>query len=134
MTEPTKKPLQSLIPSIIFILAVCILVLSVYFIYNGFAIFQSGSTDYLSQFATGIFGIVTSIYILTRFMKRFHAPQKPLSPNMVTVVESKKCGFKQIRKFIIDDYILKSVENCPKCNEPMLITGIYAEEIKKKAN
>ena len=134
MTKPVKKPLQSIIPSIIFVLAVSLLVLSAYFIYDGVIAMQHGSTDYLSQITTGIFGVVSSIYMLTRFMKRFRVPQKPPEPNIVSVVECKKCGLKQIRKFTKDDYVLKSVENCVKCNEPMLINGIYSEEIKKKTN
>ena len=134
MTKPVKKPLQSIIPYVIFILAVSLLVLSAYFIYGGVAEFQSGSPDYLTQLTTGIFGAVSSVYMLTRFMKRFRVPQQPPTPNIVTVIECKKCGFKQIRKFTKDDYVFKSIENCLKCNEPMLITGIYAEETKKKKN
>ena len=134
MTETAKKPLQSLIPTILFILAITLLVLSAYFIYDGVVAMQNGSTDYLSQITTGVFGILSSVYMLTRYMKRFRVPQKPPEPNIVTIVECKNCGLKQIRKFTKEDYILKSVENCVKCNIPMLINGIYSEEIKKKTS
>ena len=116
-----------------FMLAVSLLVLSVYFLYEGVAAFQQGSMDYVNQLMTGILGIMTSFFMLRQFVRRLlHMNQEPRLPNLVTVVESKKCGFKQIRKFVKGDYILKSVENCQKCNEPMIITGIYAEETKKK--
>ena len=131
MTTNTKKTVQSILPFILFTLAISLLVLSVYFIYDGIIAMQKGSTDYISQIATGIFGILSSIYMLTRYMKRLRVPQQPPEPNIVTVVECKNCGLKQIRKFTKEDYILKSVENCVKCNIPMLINGIYSEEIKK---
>ena len=109
-----------------------VLILSIYFIYDGTTALQHGSTDYSYQIMTGIAGIVTSIYMITQFMRRLGLGEQIIQPNVVTVVECRKCGFKQIRKFAKGDYVLKSVENCQKCNEPMLITGIYAEETKKK--
>ena len=58
------------------------------------------------------------------------APKPPLK--MLTTIECRKCGFKNVRPFAKGDYVFKAVENCQKCNEPMLITGIYIEEVKKK--
>ena len=128
MSLSTQRHLQP----IIIILAVSLLVLSIYFTYEGFTAFHNGSADYIYQLLTGILGIVTSVYMLTQFTRRLRINKQITPPNIVTVIECRKCGFKQIRKFSKGDYVLKSVENCQKCNEPMLITGIYMEEVKKK--
>ncbi len=65
-------------------------------------------------------------------MRRIGLTKQPKSPNVVTRIECQKCGFHQIRKFVKGDFVLKSVKNCQKCEEPMLIMGIYVEEDKTK--
>ena len=116
--------------SMTFLLILGIVIVSIYFIYDGVAAYLGGSTNYTYQIMEGTLGFITSTYMMTHFMKRLGIRHRPTSPNIVTVIECRKCGFKQIRKFMKGDYILKSVENCQKCNEPMLITGIYSEEVK----
>ena len=128
MSLSVRRNLQS----IVVILAVSLLVLSIYFVYDGVTAFQQGSTDYIYQLTTGVFGIMASAYMLSQFTRRLRLSQRAAPPNIVTVIECRKCGLKQIRKFVNGDYVFKSVENCQKCVDPMLITGIYAEEVKKK--
>jgi len=127
-----KASIQRSLQSIIIMLAASLLVLSVYFIYEGFTAFKQGSADYIYQLMTGMIGVAMSIYMLTQFTRRLHINRQAPPPEIVTVVECRKCGFKQVKKFTKGDYVLKSVENCQKCNEPMLIAGIYMEEAKKK--
>ncbi len=43
-----------------------------------------------------------------------------------------KCGFKNIREFERGDYIFKEVEECPKCEEKMMISSIYREAEEEK--
>ncbi len=125
--------LKKSLHSIIILLTMSVLFLSIYFIYDGTIALQQGSLDYSFQLMSGIAGIVTSIYMMTSFMKRLGFGEQKVEPNVVTVIECKKCGFKQIRKFTKGDFVFKNVGNCQKCsNEPMIITGIYAEETKKK--
>jgi len=52
----------------------------------------------------------------------------------MTIIECRKCGFKNVREFQRGDYIFKQMGTCEKCNEPLLVTGIYREikEPKKK--
>ena len=128
MALSIKRPLHS----IVILLTMSVLALSIYSFYDGIIALQYGSTDYSYQIITGILGTVTSVYMITALMKRLGLSKQTVQPNIVTVIECRKCGFKQIRKFAKEDYVLKNVGNCQKCNEPMLITGIYAEETKKK--
>jgi hypothetical protein len=124
-----RKPLFS----VALLLAVGILIVSLFYLYDGVTSFQRGSTGFSYQLMIGMLGLMTSFYAVAQFMKWFGISQQTPTPNIVTVIECRKCGFKQIRKFVKGDYVFKSVDNCQKCNEPMLITGIYAEELKKKA-
>jgi len=51
--------------------------------------------------------------------------------SITTIIECKKCGFRNVREFQRGDYIFKEVELCQKCNQNMLITAIY-KEVKEK--
>ncbi len=108
-----------------------ILAISFYYIYSAIASYMRGALEEAFYFGLlGAIGFSISAYITYNIGRR-RLSQKPL-PRIVTVTECKKCGFKNIAKFARGDYILKTVGNCQKCNEPMLITGVYAEEAKAK--
>jgi len=79
----------------------------------------------------GFLGVALSSYVLLqtrRRMKRLSIKTPPIT----TTVECRKCGFKSIREFKREDYILKEVDPCEKCNENMIITAIY-REVKEKS-
>lgn len=107
------------------------IIISLYYLF--FALQASLEGSYTEAVYYGLFGIIgIGIAAYMSFMigrRRFF--RKPQS-QIVTVVECKKCNYKSIDKFKKDDYVFKNAGNCPKCNEPMLITAIYNEEIKKK--
>lgn len=54
------------------------------------------------------------------------------TPKVMTIIECRKCGFKNTREFQRGDYVFKELEACQKCSEEkQMITGIY-KEIKEK--
>lgn len=78
----------------------------------------------------GFLGVALSTYVLLqtrRKMKRLSIKTPPIT----TIVECRKCGFKNVRDFQRGDYVFKEGDPCQKCNENMLITAIY-KEVKKK--
>lgn len=127
MESSPRRPLTSIV--LLFIVGVFIF--SIYYLYDAVIAFVGSSTNAVYQLMIGLLGFTASFYMMTQFMRRLTmAPQPP--PNIVTAIECRKCGFKNVRTFAKGDYVLKTVENCQKCNEPMLITGIYVEEVRKK--
>jgi hypothetical protein len=74
----------------------------------------------------GFLLLLISAYVLLQTKKRTRGMRIETSP-IVTTVECKKCGFKNVREFKRDDYVFKEMEPCQKCNEKMMITAIYRE-------
>jgi hypothetical protein len=115
---------------ILYIIAFGMLSLSAYYLYQALGAYAEGSTDRALFFAIiGLTGIGVTAYMMSTLMKR---AAKRITPPVMSTIECLKCGFKSIRKFAKGDYVFKTEGNCQKCNEPMLITAIYAEEVKKK--
>ena len=80
--------------------------------------------------ALGIIGIALSAYVVAEARRRLSKLKVAISPVMTTV-ECKKCGVKNVREFQKGDYIFKETDPCQKCNDKMLITAIY-KEVKEK--
>lgn len=78
----------------------------------------------------GFLGVALSTYVLFQTRRRL-SKLKIVIPPVVTTIECKKCGFKNVREFQRGDYIFKEGEPCQKCNDKMLITAIY-REVKEK--
>ena len=74
----------------------------------------------------GFLLLLISAYVLLQARRRIKGIKIETSP-IVTTIECKKCGFKNVREFKRDDYVLKEMEPCQKCNEKMMITSIYRE-------
>ena len=78
----------------------------------------------------GIFAIALSFVILYQNRKRMVA-MKNEAPKVMTTIECKKCGTKDVRVHQLGDFVFKEVGPCQKCSEQQLITAIY-KEIKEK--
>ena len=116
---------------LMFVIVAGMLGISFYYLYN--AIQASSQGDLESAFyyvLLGSVGLGIAIYVTYILRKRSY-PKKPL-PRVVTTIECKKCNFKNLRTFKRGDFVFQSVDTCEKCNEPMLITAIYAEKDKDK--
>jgi hypothetical protein len=80
--------------------------------------------------ALGILGIALSAYVVVEARRRLLKLKVAVSPVMTTL-ECRKCGVKNVREFQRGDYIFKETGPCQKCNDKMLITAIY-KEVKEK--
>lgn len=78
----------------------------------------------------GLIGVAASSYVLVETRRRLSKLKIVIPPVMATM-ECKKCGEKKTREFQRGDYIFKEAEPCQKCNDKMMITGIY-REVKEK--
>ncbi len=117
---------------IFIIFALGMLFIGVYYISEALLILQSGDSEGgIFQLALGVFGVGASSYIFLRFRKKMTLLRQALPPTVITITECKKCGLKSLRNFVKGDFVFKSLDECKKCSEPMLITGVYAEKAKK---
>lgn len=125
------KKAGSVVVLVFMVSIIIMLFLSTQALYTAYSSYQNGQIDRASYyFLFGAVGLVSSIYALTKLRIRVDlTPPKELE--VLTEIECGKCDFKSIREFNEGDYILKTVENCPKCSEPMIITSIYQKEKKK---
>ena len=128
MSGSRKRPLTPMI--VLYVIAFGMLSLSAYYIYQALGAYSEGSVDRALFFAIIAFtGIAVTMYMMSTLMRR---AKKRIIPPVMSTIECLKCGFKNIRKFAVGDYVFKTEGSCQKCNEPMLITAIYTEEVKKK--
>ncbi|MEM3000090.1 MAG: hypothetical protein QXX34_06175 [Candidatus Bathyarchaeia archaeon] len=74
----------------------------------------------------GLIAMVLSLYVMVQSRKRL-ADMRIEAPKVMTTIECKKCGFKNVREFQRGDFVFKELDPCQKCNEKMLITAIYKE-------
>ena len=131
MIDLEKQTKRTMLPMmLVFVLIAGILAISFYYLYGAVLSYARGDLEQaLSYTLLAAVGIGISLYMTYMIRKRTISQKPP--PRVMTTTECRKCGFKDLRKFEKGDYVFKSVGNCQKCNEPMLITAIYAEELKK---
>ena len=131
MIDLAKQVKKVMLPMIlVFVIIAGMLAISFYYLYNAIQAYAIGALEEaLYNTLLAAVGIGISLYITFVIRKRTRS-KKPL-PQVITTIECKKDNFKNLRKFDKGDYIFKTVENCQKCNEPMLITAIHTEEKKK---
>jgi hypothetical protein len=104
-------------------------IFSSYSLYNAIVSAETSSGDASFSTLLGMIGLSVTAYLVMQLLRKPYTQKDP--PKVVTTIECRKCGLKSVRAFVIGDHILKASEKCQKCDEPMLITGIYAEETKK---
>jgi len=118
---------------LVFLVSIIVMILlSAQALYTSYSSFKNGQMDQASYyFLFGSAGLASSLYALTKLRIRVDLTT-PKELGVLTEIECGKCGFKNIRRFAKGDYILKTGENCPKCNEPTTMTAIYQEEKENK--
>jgi hypothetical protein len=93
-----------------------------------------GGEDILAVAFLGLIGLIAmtmSMFILYQSRRRT-AEMKIEIPKVMTTVECKKCGFKNIREFQRGDFVFKELDACQKCpDDKQMITAIY-KEVKEK--
>lgn len=117
---------------IFIVFAIGMFFIAVYYLFEALLAFQKGVGEGAKyQLMTGLFGLAVSLYLFLQFWRRMSTFKQTVPLNIITVIECKKCGLKSLRSFVKGDYVFKTVGECRKCNEPLLITGIYAEKAEK---
>jgi cation transport ATPase len=96
----------------------------------GISIIDQNSETSTLLLLLGFLGVALSTYVLYQTRRRL-SKLRIEAPPVVTTIECKKCGFKNVREFQRGDFIFKEGEPCQKCNDKMLITAIY-KEVKTK--
>lgn len=98
--------------------------LSIYISINEFVNGNEMSAGYFLMI--GLLGLAFSAYMMFQTRQRISVSLK--THPVLTTLSCMKCGFKSIREFQRGDYVFKqSDEQCPKCNEKMLVAAIYRE-------
>ncbi len=121
---------------LVFIASALIMIfLSAQSLFTAYELYYQGLTEQaLYYFIYGIIGLALAAYTVLQFRKRTSLlAMKELE--IITVTECQKCDFKNIRKFVKGDFVMKEADDCPKCKKPILITAIYQKpEAKKKTS
>jgi len=78
----------------------------------------------------GFIAMGLSVYVMFQSRKRA-ASLKIEAPKVMTTVECRKCGIKNVREFQRGDFVYKDLDPCEKCDDKMVITAIY-KEVKEK--
>jgi hypothetical protein len=79
----------------------------------------------------GVVAMTLSAYVLLQ-SRRTAVVMKMALSKVMTTVECRKCGAKNVRDFQRGDYVYKELEACQKCpDDKMIITAIY-KEVKEK--
>ena len=110
-----------------YVLLVIIFAFAVILLYNGAtAYFQGRVAEAGMKIALGAAFLL--LWGITLRRLREISSQIPIAKKrfeMVTVTKCSRCGFKSVRNFERDDYVMRRASKCPKCNKPMLISSIY---------
>jgi hypothetical protein len=79
----------------------------------------------------GAVALTLSAYVLLQ-SRRTSVTMKLGPAKVMTTVECRKCGLKNVRDFQRGDYVYKELEACQKCpDDKMIITAIF-KEVKEK--
>ena len=116
-----------------FVLLVIFITIALSFAAIILAVYVFGSNPMVAGYLLliGFVAMGLSMYVLLQTRKRI-SRLKIKMPSVTTMIECRKCGFKNVREFQRGDYIFKEDEPCQKCKENMLITSIYREVTEKK--
>lgn len=130
MSENAEGPIRR-VSSLLMVIILVTLVLSVAALYQAIVYFGSEDITLGSWFMfLGFIGLALSTYMTFQTRrKRVRLPFEP--PKVLTTILCQKCGMKNIRDFERGDFVFKETEQCPKCNETMMISSIY-REVKEK--
>ena len=128
-----RAPLMRRISSLFLVIILVTLVMAIVALYQAVNAFRAEDLNTGINFAMiGATTLAFSAYLLfqsRRKMRRFTIRIQ----RVATTILCQKCDFKTIRDFQRGDYIFKETEECPKCNEKMLISSIYREAKEKES-
>ena len=120
----------SKISTYLMLIVLIVLALSVVALILAINIFPSRPDMATYLLAIGFIAMALSAYMLLQSRKRV-ASMKIEAPKVMTTIECRKCGIKNVREFQRGDFVFKDLEDCQKCDDKMIITAIY-KEVKEK--
>jgi small-conductance mechanosensitive channel len=131
-TDSKASPTTNRISSFVFMIVIAVMALSIVaFGLAAWAYLADNLTSAVFLTITGVIAMTLSAYVLLQ-TRRTAVATKTAPAKVMTTVECKKCGVKNVRDFQRGDYVYKELEACQKCpEEKMVVTAIY-KEIKEK--
>ncbi len=131
-TDSNASTTTNRISTFVVMIVVAVMVLSlVAFGLAAWAYMADNMTSAVFLTITGVIALTLSAYVLLQ-TRRTAVATKIAPAKVMTTVECRKCGVKNVRDFQRGDYVYKELEPCQKCpDDKMIITAIY-KEIKEK--
>jgi hypothetical protein len=130
MSANSQSTTATRISSFMLMVVLVTLALSLVALIFGASVLDQNSEAAWVLVLIGFLGVATSTYVLFQTRRRL-SKLKIVVPPVVTTIECKKCGVKDVREFQRGDYMFKELGPCQKCNDKMMITAIY-REVKEK--
>lgn len=125
------SPAASRISSFLYMIVLVVLALALVSLALAFNAFLEGDEIVAIYLVIiGLIALALSTYVLMQSRSRATA-MKIETPQTLTTIECRKCGFKSVREFQRGDYVYKDLDKCQKCDDKQLITAIY-KEVKEK--
>jgi hypothetical protein len=118
------------ISTYLMMIVLIVMALSIVALVSAVYVYESDFQFAVILLAMGLIAMGMSVYVLLQSRKRL-ASMKIEAPKVMTTIECKKCGFKNVREFQRGDFVFKDLDPCQKCNDKMIITAIY-KEVKEK--
>lgn len=129
-TKSSSSPATARVSTYVLMIVLIVLALSVVALLWAVMSFEQNQlmAGYLA--VIGLIAMTMSAYVLLQSRRRVMSV-KIENPSMMTTIECRKCGTKNVREYQRGDYVFKDLGPCQKCDDKMLITAIY-KEIKEK--
>jgi hypothetical protein len=131
MSDTTKSSTPTKMSTYLLMIVLIVLALSILSLIFSVSAFVEGNelvAGYL--LVIGFLAMGLAGYVLFQSRKRV-ASMKIEAPKVMTTIECRKCGIKSTREFQRGDFVFKDLDPCQKCDDKMVITGIF-KEVKEK--
>jgi hypothetical protein len=130
MSEKSSSASTNISTYLLMIVLIVLALSTVALIWSVTALVEGDQTVAGYLLVIGFIAMGLSIYVLFQSRKRA-ASMKIEAPKVMTTIECRKCGIKNVREFQRGDFVYKDLEPCQKCDDKMVITAIY-KEVKEK--
>ncbi len=130
MTENTSSSSGSRSSTYVFMIILVTLALSIVSLVAAVSLFETNFQAASFLLVIGFIAMSLSAYVLLQSRRRV-SNMKIEAPQIMTTIECRKCGFKNVRVFQRGDFVYKELEKCQKCDDKLMITAIY-REVKEK--
>jgi hypothetical protein len=131
MSDTTKSSTPTKMSTYLLMIVLIVLALSILSLIFSVSAFVEGNelvAGYL--LVIGFLAMGLAGYVLFQSRKRV-ASMKIEAPKVMTTIECRKCGIKSTREYQRGDFVFKDLDPCQKCDDKMVITGIF-KEVKEK--